>query len=109
MQVTFQPVHDRIAIQLDPKSSTTKGGLYLPDNANKPIMGGLVVGVGPEVKSVSIMDKILIDSYHTGIELEINDKKVLVIKEKDVLGIVKVKEETAGKAINEPIKLVPKH
>jgi chaperonin GroES len=52
----------------------------------KPVVA-TVVAVGPDVKSLSIGDKIVYKEYSTT-ELKINDTEYLIVKEEDVLATV---------------------
>lgn len=74
---------DRVFIRLEAEK-TTKGGIILTDSVDNPRTVGVVEGVGPEVKSVNIGDKVL---FHVFDELPTYDKDVVVVRENSILGI----------------------
>lgn len=76
-------VMDRVFIRLEAEK-TTKGGIILTDSVDNPRTVGVVEGVGPEVKSVNIGDKVL---FHVFDELPTYDKDVVVVRENSILGI----------------------
>ena len=47
MEVTFQPLGDRVVIKPLEEEEITKGGLVLPDTAREKPQKGEVVAVGP--------------------------------------------------------------
>lgn len=76
-------VMDRVFIRLEAEK-TTKGGIILTDSVDNPRTVGVVEGVGPEVKSVNVGDKVL---FHVFDELPTYDKDVVVVRENSILGI----------------------
>jgi co-chaperonin GroES (HSP10) len=76
-------VMDRVFIRLEAEK-TTKGGIILTDSVDNPRTVGVVEGVGPEVKSVNVGDKVL---FHIFDELPTYDKDVVVVRENSILGI----------------------
>lgn len=74
---------DRVFIRLEAEK-TTKGGIILTDSVDNPRTVGVVEGVGPEVKSVNVGDKVL---FHVFDELPTYDKDVVVVRENSILGI----------------------
>jgi len=93
----IQPLGDRLVVEVLEAKEKTKGGIVLPDTAKEKPQEGKVVAVGKgrsgddgkavplEVKSG---DKILYGKY-SGTEVNIDEKEYLIIKEEDVLAIVK--------------------
>ena len=92
-----RPLHDRIIIRrMDPKEEV-KGGIIIPDTAKEKPMEGevMAVGAGRLDKSgkripmdVKVGDKVLIGKY-SGQEVKIDDVEHVILKEDDVLGIIK--------------------
>ena len=92
-----QPLADRIIVEVLEAKEITKGGIVLPDSAKEKPQEAKVVAVGkgkvsdegkviaPEVK---IGDTILFGKY-TGSEITVDDKEYLILKEEDILAIVK--------------------
>ena len=93
----IQPLADRIVVKVLEAKDVTKGGIVLPDTAKEKPQEAEVVAVGkgrisdegkvitPEVKAG---DKILFGKY-TGTEITVDDKEYLILKEEDILAIVK--------------------
>ena len=93
----IQPLADRIMVKILEAKEVTKGGIVLPDTAKEKPQEAEVVAVGkgkvsdvgkvipPEVK---VGDKILFGKY-SGTEITIEGKEYLILKEEDILGIMK--------------------
>ncbi|MFH0839478.1 MAG: co-chaperone GroES [Candidatus Omnitrophota bacterium] len=93
----IQPLGDRIVIEVLEAKEKTKGGIVLPDSAKEKPQEGKVVAVGKGKVSddgkvipleVKVGDKILYGKY-TGTEVTLDEKEYLIIKEEDVLAVVK--------------------
>ena len=93
----IQPLADRIMVKVLEAKDVTKGGIVLPDTAKEKPQEAEVIAVGkgkvsdegkvipPEVK---VGDKILFGKY-TGTEVTLDGKEYLILKEEDILAIVK--------------------
>jgi chaperonin GroES len=67
---------------------TVKNGLIIPSSNQEPTIRCEVVFTGGEVKYVSKGDILLIAAYR-GTPLEVEDQKFLIIKEEEILAILK--------------------
>jgi chaperonin GroES len=93
----IQPLGDRVVVEREEAKSTTAGGIVLPDTAkDKPQKGKvLAVGDGRVAKDgkrrplqVKIGDSVLFTSY-AGDEFKLDgDKKVLLMREDDILAVI---------------------
>ncbi|MHC4067701.1 MAG: co-chaperone GroES [Planctomycetota bacterium] len=93
----IRPLHDRIlAIRLAEKDKTA-GGLFIPDNAKEKPLEALIVSVGSGKildsgqrlpLSVKAGDHVLIGKY-SGSEVKLDGKEHIILREDDVLGILK--------------------
>jgi chaperonin GroES len=93
----FQPLGDRVVVEREEAKSTTAGGIVLPDTAkDKPQKGKvLAVGDGRVAKDgkrrplqVKVGDSVLFTSY-AGDEFKLDgDKKVLLMREDDILAVI---------------------
>jgi chaperonin GroES len=93
----FQPLADRVVVEREESKGTTAGGIVLPDTAkDKPQKGKVVaVGDGRVAKDgkrrplqVKIGDSVLFTSY-AGEEFKLDgDKKVLLMREDDILAVI---------------------
>lgn len=93
----IQPLGDRVVIEVLEAREKTKGGIVLPDTAKEKPQEGKVVAVGKGKVSdegkvipleVKAGDKILYGKY-TGTEVTIDETEYLIMKEEDILAIVK--------------------
>jgi len=93
----LQPLGERVVVEREESKGTTAGGIVLPDTAkDKPQRGKvLAVGDGRVAKDgkrkplqVKIGDSVIFTSY-AGEEFKIEgDKKVLLMREDDILAII---------------------
>src|SRR6185437_2558901 len=93
----LQPLGDRVVVEREEAKDKTAGGIVLPDTAkDKPQKGKvLAVGDGRITKDgkrrelqVKIGDQVLFTSY-AGDEFKLeSDKKVLLMREDDILAVI---------------------
>ena len=95
-KLKLKPIGDRVIVQRLGSVEKTRGGLYLPDNAQeKPQEGKVIaVGSGKTLKngkviplSVKSGDKIIFGKY-SGSEIKVDDKEYVFLNEDDILAIV---------------------
>ncbi len=94
----IQPLHDRVIVKRVEDEETTKGGIIIPDTAKEKPMEGVVVAVGSgktveegEKKiplEVKKGDRVLFSKY-AGTEIKIDGEDHLIMKEEDIIAIVK--------------------
>jgi chaperonin GroES len=98
----IRPLQDRIVIKRLEGESVTKGGIIVPDTAKeKPIEGRVVaVGNGKILKDgktrplgVKVGDVVLFGKY-SGNEVKLDGEDHLLIREDDVLAILRSGEES---------------
>lgn len=92
-----QPLGDRVVVEREEAAGTTAGGIVLPDTAkDRPQQGKvLAVGDGRTAKDgkkrplqVQVGDQVLFTSY-AGDEFKLDgDKKVLLMREDDILAVI---------------------
>ena len=87
----IQPLHDRVIILPMEADKVTKGGILIPDTAVEKPMKGTVAFCGEGIKgepmSVKVGDLVLY-GRHAGLEVEIEEKKYLLMREGDILAII---------------------
>ncbi len=95
--MNLQPLADRVVVKALAQEEKTKSGIVLPDTAKEKPQEGEVLAVGPgkiadngsripmEVKAG---DKVIYSKY-SGTEVKIDGEEYLVLRESDVLAIVK--------------------
>ena len=93
----IQPLHDRVIVKRVEEEETTKGGIIIPDTAKEKPMEGVVVAVGSgrieeEGKKTPLEvkkgDRVLFSKY-AGTEIKIDGEEHLIMKEEDIIAIVK--------------------
>ncbi len=93
----IKPLADRVLVEPVEKDEITASGIVLPESAKEKPQEGVVLAVGPgrlldngelAPMSVKVKDKVLYAKY-AGTELKRDDKKYLILKESDILAILK--------------------
>ena len=93
----LKPLADRVLVEVDVEESKTAGGILIPDTAQKKSQKGTVLAVGPGKVldngerlpiDVAVGDRVLFAKY-SGVDIEENGKKMLLLSERDVLGKAK--------------------
>ena len=96
----FRPLHDRVLIRVLDSEEKTSGGIIIPDTAKEKPQEGEVVAVGPGAKSedgkilsmdVKVGDIVLFGKW-SGTEVKIDGTEYSIMKESDIMGIVKSKK-----------------
>lgn len=93
----IQPLQDRVIVKRFESEEKTASGIFIPDSAKEKPQEGQVIAVGegkhldngnivkPAVKEG---DKILFSKY-AGTEIKIDGEDLLIMREDDILGIIK--------------------
>ncbi len=90
----INPMGNRIVVQRD-DAKAAKGGILLPESAQKKPREGKVVAVGPgkpddkgktQRIDVNVGDKVLFSSYG-GTEYKMDEEEYLILSEEDVLAV----------------------
>ena len=96
---TFTPLHDRILVRRVEEGETVSGGIIIPDTAKEKPQEGKVVAVGKGKSNdegkvfpldVKAGDSVLFGKY-SGTEIKIDGEEFLIMREEEVLGILKKK------------------
>ena len=99
MAIKVRPLHDRIIVQRLEEEEQQVGGIIIPDTAKEKPQQGKIVAVGKgKVKEdggilpmdVKDGDTILFGKY-SGQEIKLDGDDYLIMREDEVLGVVKVK------------------
>lgn len=90
--MNIQPLADRVLIEPTPAEEVTMGGIIIPDSAKEKPLKGTVIAAGDGTKDEKMVlktgDTVLYGKY-AGTELELEGKKYLIMRQSDVLAIVK--------------------
>lgn len=92
----IKPLFDKVVLKSIDSTEKTASGIVLPSSAQEKPQLAEVVAVGPggiidgkEVEmQVSVGDKILYSKY-AGNEFKIEDEEVTIVRQSDILAIVK--------------------
>ena len=85
--MNIQLLGDRILAEILETKDKTKEGIIIPDTAKEKPQKAKVIAIG-KVDAVKVNDEILFCKF-TGTEITIEDKKCLILKEEDILAIIK--------------------
>lgn len=90
--MNIQPLSDRVLIAPAPAEEKTIGGIIIPDTAKEKPLQGKVVAVGEGKKDEPMVlkagDNVLYGKY-AGTEIEYEGEKYLVMRQSDVVAILK--------------------
>jgi chaperonin GroES len=95
-KISFKPLGGRVLIEPVEQEEVTAGGIVLPETAKEKPQQGKVLAVGPGERNekgdritmdVKVGDLILFAKY-SGTEVKMEGKKLLIMRESDLLGIV---------------------
>lgn len=92
----IQPLGDRVLIKPLEAEEKTKGGIIVPDTAKEKQQEGKVIAAGKGrtedgktvALEVKVGDKVLYGKY-SGTEIKIDGEDMLIVKEEDILAIIK--------------------
>jgi len=96
MSMKLKPLGNRIVIEPIEQEEVTAGGIVLPETAKEKPQKGTVISIGPGERDedgkripldVAEGDTVLFAKY-AGTEIKVEGKKLLILKESDVLAIV---------------------
>jgi len=96
MTQTLKPLGDRLVVEPIEQEEMTAGGIVLPDTAKEKPQKGKILAAGPGARNdagerialdVAVGDTVLFAKY-AGTEIKLDGKKVLVLRESDILAIV---------------------
>jgi chaperonin GroES len=96
MSINIRPLGDRLLVEPIEREETIAGGLLLPETAKEKPQQGNVLAAGEGRRDddgkripmdVQVGDKVLFAKY-AGTEIKLDGKKMLIMKESDVLGVI---------------------
>ena len=99
MAIHLKPLGSRVLVEPLEQEEVTAGGIVLPDTAKEKPQKGTVLSVGPGDRDdtgkyipmdVKVGDVVLFAKYG-GTEIKIEGKKLLILRESDLLAIVENK------------------
>ncbi len=93
----IQPLYDRVVIKRKVQENKRPSGILIPDTAQDKPMEGEIMAVGSGTRSddgklhplsVKVGDTVLFTKWG-GTEVKLEDEEYLVVKESDILAIIK--------------------
>jgi chaperonin GroES len=96
MSMSLKPLGSRVVIEPTEEEDKTAVGIYLPENAKEKPQKGVVISVGPGDRDedgkrvpmdVEVGNTVLFAKY-AGTEIKVDSKKLLIMRESDLLAIV---------------------
>ncbi len=97
----LRPLSDRIVVQPIEREAKTASGIILPESAREKPQEGEVIAVGPGARNekgehmpldIKVGDIVLYAKY-AGTEVKLDDEKMLILREGDILAVAVVEEE----------------
>lgn len=94
--MNLKPLGDRLVVEPKEREQTTASGLILPETAAEKPQEGEVLAIGPGRRDddgeriemdVKVGDRVLYAKYG-GTEVKVDGKKLLILKESDILAII---------------------
>ena len=96
MSINIRPLADRVIVEPIEQEEQTAAGLFIPETAKEKPQQGNVLAAGEGRRDddgkripmdVKVGDKVLFAKY-AGTEIKLEGKKLLIMKESDLLGII---------------------
>jgi len=96
-KVRIQPLGDRVIVKPLEAKEIRKGGIIIPETVKEKPQEGEIIAAGKGkttedgkllAMELKVGDKVLYGKY-SGTEIKINDEDYLIMREEDVLGIIR--------------------
>lgn len=106
MTTNIRPLHDRVIVKRIEEGEQVRGGIIIPDSAKEKPQEGEVIAVGEgrykedgsrQALDVKAGDRVLFGKYGSS-EIEIDGEEVLIMREDEILGIIRRAGLAAGSA-----------
>jgi len=96
MSINLKPLGSRIVVEPLEQEDKTASGLFLPETAKEKPQQGKVLSIGPGDRDDSgnriamdvAVDDVVLFAKYGGTEIKIDGKKLLILRESDILAIV---------------------
>lgn len=93
----FSPLHDGVVLRRINAEAKSKGGIIAPDSAREKPQEDVAIAAGPgaqdEKDIITSLDvrhgDLVLFGKSSGIELKVDGEDLLIVKEMDIVGIVK--------------------
>jgi chaperonin GroES len=96
MSISIKPLGNRVVVEPEEQEEMTSGGIVLPETAKEKPQQGKILAAGPgerddDGKRIPLDVKegdIVLFAKYSGTEIKLDGKKVLILRESDLLAIV---------------------
>ena len=96
MSINLKPLGDRVVVEPIEQEEMTPSGIVLPETAKEKPQKGTVLSVGPggrdeEGRRIALdvsVGNIVLFAKYAGTEFKVDGRKLLILKESDLLAIV---------------------
>lgn len=97
MTTNIKPLHDRVIVKRIDEGEQVRGGIIIPDTAKEKPQEGEVIAAGEgkhrddgsrQALDVKAGDRVLFGKY-SGSEVKLEGEELLIIREEEILGIIK--------------------
>ena len=104
MTINIQPLHDRVIVKRIDEGEQVTGGIIIPDTAKEKPQEGEVIAAGEgkyrtdgsrQPMDVKAGDRVLFGKY-TSSEIRVDGEEFLILREEEILGIVKRASAAVG-------------
>ena len=104
MTTKIQPLHDRVIVKRIDEGEQVRGGIIIPDTAKEKPQEGEVIAVGAgkykedgtrQALDVKAGDRVLFGKYSSS-EIKVDGEELLIMREDEILGIIKRAGAAAG-------------
>ncbi|KAL3700142.1 hypothetical protein R1sor_018164 [Riccia sorocarpa] len=107
---TLKPLGDRVLVKIQNTEEKTTGGILLPTTAQSKPQGGEVVEVGEgktigdkKIETPVTRGDSIVYSKFAGTEVEFNGEDLLLLKEDDIVGLLKGEDIAELKPLNDRV------
>jgi chaperonin GroES len=95
-KLNLKPLSDRLVVEPTERDEKTASGIILPETAKEKPQEGTVLAAGPgrtddDGKRIAMDVKtgdVVLYAKYAGTEIKLDDRKLLILKESDILAIV---------------------
>lgn len=95
--MTFEPLGNRVAVVLEGAEEVSKGGIFIPSNAQERPQIAKVIAVGPgkprqdgtvPPRDIKVGDKIVLGKY-AGMSVTLDGSSFMILDADEVLGVIR--------------------
>lgn len=95
-KLNLRPLNDRLVIEPKERDEKTASGIILPETAKEKPQEGTILAAGPgrmgedgkRIEMDVTTGDVVLYARYGGTEIKIDDRKLLILKESDILAIV---------------------